>query len=107
VANPGFVRLAASYWRTGAAEMWRDLSKRSFANALRRYVPDLRDDDLLPGPSGVRAQALTRDGSLVDDFVITAGPRVINVWNAPSPAATSSLAIGGYIAQQAETAFGL
>ena len=103
----GFGRLALRYWITGAGEMWRDLSRRAFARSLRRYVPELGDDDLVPGPSGVRAQALAADGTLVDDFVITAGPRAVHVWNAPSPAATSALAIGRVVAERAEAAFGL
>lgn len=104
---PGFWRLARRYWRTGAAEMWRDVSRHAFGAALRRYVPEIRDDDLLPARSGVRAQALARDGRLVDDFAFTTSRRTIHVRNAPSPAATSSLAIADYIAERAEEAFGL
>jgi len=97
LAFPGFWRLAARYWRTGAAEMWRDLSRRAFARALQRHVPTLRTDDLVGHFSGVRAQAVAADGSLVDDFTITGRGRVVHVRNAPSPAATSSLAIGDVI----------
>jgi L-2-hydroxyglutarate oxidase LhgO len=97
LAFPGFWRLAARYWRTGAAEMWRDLSRRAFARALQRYVPALSTGDLVGHASGVRAQAVASDGSLVDDFTITGGGRVVHVRNAPSPAATSSLAIGEVI----------
>ncbi len=104
---PGFWRMAGRYWRTGAAELWRDYVKGAFLAALRRYDPDLRADDLLPGPSGVRAQAVRRDGSLVDDFVLDVSERAIHVRNAPSPAATSSLAIGAHIADAADAAFGL
>jgi L-2-hydroxyglutarate oxidase LhgO len=100
----GFRRLARRYWRTGAAEMWRDWSSRSFLAAVRRYLPDIGPDDLGPGPSGVRAQALAADGSLVEDFLFTERPRVLHVRNAPSPAATASLAIGRVIAERAERA---
>lgn len=99
---PGFRKLARRYWRTGGAEMYRDLSKRSFLKELQRYMPDLRPDDLLPGPSGVRAQALAPDGSLVDDFVVDRQVGALHVRNAPSPAATSSLAIAELIADAVE-----
>jgi L-2-hydroxyglutarate oxidase len=94
LTDPGFLRLAAKYWRTGAGEMWRSLSKHAFAKALSRLVPEIRDDQLVSSPAGVRAQALARDGSMVDDFLIEEHGRVINVLNAPSPAATSALSIG-------------
>jgi (S)-2-hydroxyglutarate dehydrogenase len=103
----GFWHMAMAHWRMGAGEVWRDLARHAFANALRRYVPELRDDDLLPGPAGNRAQAVDADGSLVDDFRITASGRSIHVRNAPSPAATSSLAIGEMIATHARRRFGL
>ena len=93
VSYRGFRALASKYWRTGAAELARDLSKGMFLDALRRYVPDLRADDLLPGPSGVRAQAIDAEGRMVDDFAFDHADRVLNVRNAPSPAATSSLAL--------------
>jgi L-2-hydroxyglutarate oxidase LhgO len=94
----GFRRLAAKYWRTGLDEMIRDFSKRAFLASLRAYVPELELADLLPGPSGVRAQALAEDGTLVDDFVVDRQDGVLHVRNAPSPAATSSLAIAAMIA---------
>ena len=103
----GFQRLAAKFWRTGLAEMYRDVSKTAFLNALRRYMPELRADDLLPGPSGVRAQALAPDGALVEDFVVDEQGDTLHVRNAPSPAATSSLAIAEMIADAAERAFKL
>ncbi len=103
----GFLALAGKYWRTGIGEMYRDFSKPAFLRALQRYVPDLTEDDLIEGPSGVRAQALSRDGKLVDDFVIDGDARVMHVRNAPSPAATSSLAIGAYIADRAAESFHL
>lgn len=102
LAFPGFRKLARRYWRTGGAEMYRDLSKRGFLKELQRYMPDLRPDDLLPGPSGVRAQALAPDGSLVDDFVVDRQVGALHVRNAPSPAATSSLAIAELIADAVE-----
>jgi L-2-hydroxyglutarate oxidase LhgO len=107
LTNPGFLRLAVRFWRTGAAELWRDLSKRAFHAALRRYVPELRRDQLIFGPSGVRAQALDRDGTLVDDFRLGGSAHLLHVRNAPSPAATASLAIGGNLAERAIDRFGL
>ncbi len=100
----GFRKLATKYWKTGLAEMWRDVSKRAFLASLRDYVPELELDDLLPGPSGVRAQALAEDGTLVDDFVVDHDGGVLHVRNAPSPAATSSLAIAELIADAVDKA---
>lgn len=91
---PGFLRLAARHWRSGLREMGRSLSKAAFVRALRRLVPDISADDLEPAPAGVRAQAVAPDGGLVDDFLFVDGERVVNVCNAPSPAATASLEIG-------------
>jgi len=99
---PGFLRLARKYWRTGLAEMWRDVSRRAFWQSLQSYVPEIRPNDLLPGPAGVRAQALAEDGTLVDDFVVHYTDGVVHVRNAPSPAATSSLAIAELIADAVE-----
>jgi (S)-2-hydroxyglutarate dehydrogenase len=107
VSYPGFLRLAGRFWRTGLAEMWRDASRAAFTRELQRYLPDLRPDQLRFGPTGVRAQALNRDGSLADDFDLAGGDRVMHVRNAPSPAATSSLAIGSRLANQAIDRFGL
>ena len=98
---PGFWRFAARHVRTGAAEVWRDLSKRAFVQDIQRYVPAVTEADVRFGPSGIRAQALGRDGRLLDDFVIEGSGRIVHVVNAPSPAATSSLAIGAHIAQLA------
>lgn len=95
---PAFWRLATRYWRTGAAEMWRSASRRAFARALQRLVPEVTAADLRPGGAGVRAQALDRTGHLVDDFHIVEAERQIHVLNAPSPAATASLAIGAHLA---------
>jgi L-2-hydroxyglutarate oxidase LhgO len=108
VGYAGFRRMAGKFWRTGLMELQRDFSKRAFLRSLQRYIPALSIADLLPGPSGVRAQALDRSGRLVDDFVVNVQEgRIIHVRNAPSPAATSSLAIGRLIAERAEEAFGL
>jgi (S)-2-hydroxyglutarate dehydrogenase len=94
---PGFVRMAAKYWRVGAGEMWRSFSKAAFVKALQRLMPEIRSEHLTPARSGVRAQAISMSGDMVDDFVIQASDNVINVNNAPSPAATSSLNIGNII----------
>jgi (S)-2-hydroxyglutarate dehydrogenase len=97
VAWPGFRRFAREHWRTGAEEMVGSLSRRAFVAAARRYVPELETSDVVAGPSGVRAQALGIDGALVDDFRITRRGSVTSVRNAPSPGATSSLAIAEYV----------
>lgn len=97
---PGFLRLAARHWKMGLGEMWRSISKRAFVRALQRLMPEITADDLVAAPSGVRAQALQRDGSLVDDFLIRASDRCVNVLNAPSPAATSSLNIGRLVVEE-------
>ena len=101
LTDRGFLRLAGRYLPTGIAEMWRDWSKSAFVRQLQRYVPELRPDQVTFGPSGVRAQALARNGTLVDDFAFSGGSRVLHVRNAPSPAATSSLAIGSVLADEA------
>ncbi len=93
----GFRTFARRNWRTGISEMERDLRRSSFLRSLQRYIPELTADDLLPGPSGVRAQALTEQGDMVDDFVIDEQPGILHLRNAPSPAATSSLQIGTYV----------
>ena len=107
VTYRGFRTLARRYWRMGAGEMWRDWWKRAFVADLRRFVPALSPDHLVFGPSGVRAQALQADGSMVDDFLLGGSERVLHVYNAPSPAATSSLAIGRVLAGEAIDRFGL
>ena len=101
LTNRGFLRLATRYLGTGLAEMWRDWWKPAFVRELQRYVPEVQADQLVFGPSGVRAQALERDGTLVDDFVLGGSGRILHVRNAPSPAATSSLAIGAMLATTA------
>jgi len=100
LSNPGFLKLAAKYWRTGIGEMWRSVNKRAFVKALQRLVPEITPNDLHSSPAGVRAQALQRDGKLADDFIIEKSDRVTNVLNAPSPAATASLNIGKLIVGQ-------
>jgi L-2-hydroxyglutarate oxidase len=97
---PGFWKLARKYYRDGTMEMVRSLSKRAFVKSLQQLVPEVTEGDLVPTHSGVRAQALMRDGKLVDDFLIVNGENSIHVCNAPSPAATASLEIGRFIAKQ-------
>jgi len=103
----GFWRLAKRHWRMGLGELWRSWSKRAFVAALERLVPELTVADVHRGGAGVRAQALGPDGSLLDDFRIVEAARMIHVLNAPSPAATASLAIGESIADLAERRFNL
>jgi len=97
---PGFWKLARKHYRDGMMEMLRSVSKRAFAKGLQQLVPEVNEDDLIPTHSGVRAQALMADGRLVDDFLIVNGKNSIHVCNAPSPAATASLEIGRFIANQ-------
>jgi L-2-hydroxyglutarate oxidase LhgO len=103
----GFQRLALRFWRMGAAELWRDLSRRAYVREMQRYLPAIRADQVRFGPSGVRAQAVTHDGAMVDDFSLGGKGRVLHVRNAPSPAATSSLAIGRMLAETAIERFSL
>lgn len=97
---PGFWSLARRHWRAGAAEMRRSASRRAFAQAARRLLPGLRDEDLVPAGAGVRAQAVGRGGRLVDDFLIRSSGHTLHVLNAPSPAATASLSIGAELARR-------
>ena len=97
---PGTRRLVRRHWRAGLAELRGSLSRTAFLAAAREFVPALRDDDVVPAPAGVRAQAVDRDGSLVDDFRIHEAGPVVAVRNAPSPAATSALAIGEHVAER-------
>lgn len=103
----GFWKMAGKYWKTGAGEFYRSFSKAAFVRALQRLLPELTMEDLVPGGAGVRAQAVTPEGALVDDFRIERAPRMIHVLNAPSPAATSSLSIGDTIAGLAREQFDL
>jgi L-2-hydroxyglutarate oxidase LhgO len=107
VAFPGFWRMAGRYWRQGMAEYHRSLSKTAFLRSLQRLVPDLRDEDILPGGSGVRAQALDRQGNLLDDFQVVRTGNVIHMCNVPSPAATASIVIGRQIWEMVVNAFGV
>lgn len=97
VRTPAFWRFARQHWRTGIREMYGSLSKRRFIAGARAYVPEIRDDDVVPGPAGIRAQALEADGALVDDFRISVRDRIVLLRNAPSPAATSALAIAEHV----------
>jgi (S)-2-hydroxyglutarate dehydrogenase len=104
---PGFWRMAGRLWRMALHEMVQTWSRRAFTAALRRLIPEISARDTARGTYGVRAQAVGRDGRLLDDFAIVEGPGSLHVLNAPSPAATASLAIGDDIAARAVTAFGL
>lgn len=105
LAWPGFQKVAAKYWRTGMGEMYRSFSKAAFTKALQKLLPEIQEGDLVEGGAGVRAQACDRNGGLVDDFLILEDTGVINVCNAPSPAATSSLAIGETVSKLALSRF--
>lgn len=96
----GFIKIAMQYWKDGSYEMYRSFSKRAFVKAMQTLIPSITGNDVTKGGAGVRAQACTKDGKLVDDFLILEQERVINVCNAPSPAATSSLAIGETITKK-------
>ena len=104
LGSRGFRRLARAHWRMGAAEMWGSLSRRAFIARARDFIPALSAADVEPAPAGVRAQALDPDGSLVDDFRITRTGGLVLVRNAPSPAATSSLAIAEYVVEATQGA---
>jgi L-2-hydroxyglutarate oxidase len=102
----GFWHMARKYWKTGVAELYRSLSKRAYCQALQELVPEVQPNDLLPGGSGVRAQAVEPSGALVDDFRIVQAPRMIHLLNAPSPGATASISIGQTLARLAAPALG-
>jgi L-2-hydroxyglutarate oxidase len=102
---PGFVRLARRHWRLGLIEIYRDLFRHAYAAQAQRYLPELRAADLVPAPAGIRAQALARNGNLADDFLFAESRRVLHVRNAPSPAATSSLAIAERVVARAIAVF--
>ena len=97
---PGFIKLASKYWKTGLGEIWRSLSKQAFVKALSVLVPEIKSEDLKKAPAGVRAQAVSVDGSMVDDFYFSRNGNVLNVCNAPSPAATASLNIAKVISEK-------
>jgi len=101
LAWPGFQKVAMKYWKTGMGEMYRSFSKAAFTKALQKLIPEIQESDLTTGGAGVRAQACDRNGGLIDDFLILEDERTINVLNAPSPAATSSLSIGETVGNMA------
>ncbi|HEY2920901.1 MAG TPA: L-2-hydroxyglutarate oxidase [Candidatus Binatia bacterium] len=107
VSFKGFWAMTGKYWQTGFGELYRSLSKSAFVHALQKLLPEIRESDLVPGGAGVRAQAVSASGALVDDFVIKQSPRAIHILNAPSPGATASLAIGQSIAEMAAKNFEL
>ena len=104
---PGFWRMARRYWKMGGYELYRSASKAAFVRSLQKLVPDVRAGDIERGGAGVRAQAVSPDGSLVDDFKISVTKAAVHVVNAPSPGATASLAIGRHVAGVAAETFGL
>ncbi len=101
LAWPGFRKVALKYWQTGLGEYYRSFSKAAFTKALQKLIPEIREEDLKEGSAGVRAQACDRTGGLIDDFMILEDQHIINVCNAPSPAATSSLSIGRTVSEMA------
>jgi len=107
LAFPGLWRMARQHWRNALGEWHRSLSKSAFVRALQRLLPEIGEKDLVPGGSGVRAQALKPDGALVDDFQFVPSGKVLHVLNVPSPAATASLMIGKTIVDMAATSLGL
>ncbi len=102
---PGLSKIAAKYWRIGVGEIWRSLSKGAFVKALQRLVPEVTSNHLMPYPAGVRAQAVTPDGLILDDFAFTESAKVVNVINAPSPGATASLSIGKIVVERLSKRF--
>ena len=107
VSFRGFWAITAKYWQTGMGELYRSLSKAAFVRALQKLLPEIQERDLVPGGAGVRAQAVSASGALIDDFVIQQSRNAIHVLNAPSPGATASLAIGRQICEMAEKNFAL
>jgi L-2-hydroxyglutarate oxidase LhgO len=107
VTFPGFWKMSMKHWKTGMSEMNRSYRKSVFVKDLQKLIPEIRAEDLASGGAGVRAQAVARDGALLDDFSITRGRNAVHVLNAPSPGATSSLAIGEYLVDLAAEAFGI
>ncbi len=105
LSYPGFRKLAGRYWKMGLGEMWRSASKSAFVHALQRLIPDIRSEHLEEAPAGIRAQALAPDGALLDDFAFHESPRIVNVINAPSPAATSALSIAETVIDKLEEHF--
>ena len=102
LSYPGFLKVAAKYWKEGWDEMKRSYSKKLFTRSLQKMIPEIQEEDLVPGGSGIRAQAITKEGKLVDDFLIIKEENILHIGNAPSPAATASLSIADYIIEQLE-----
>jgi (S)-2-hydroxyglutarate dehydrogenase len=100
VLYTGFIWMSLRHWRTGFGEMWRGWSKRAFVKALQRLIPAIKPEHLVTAPAGVRAQAVAPDGTLLDDFAFCETARIVNVINAPSPAATASLSIGKSVVEK-------
>src|SRR4029077_1367670 len=96
----GTWKMASRYWRTGLEEMWRSFSRPAFVRALQRLIPEIRNDQLAPAPAGVRAQAVSRKGDIIDDWIIDETDRVVNVENAPSHATTAALNIGRLVVER-------
>lgn len=103
---PGFIKVASKYWKTGMGEMYRSYSKSAFTKALQELIPEIEKKDLVKGGAGVRAQACDKKGGLIDDFLVVEHDKFINIGNAPSPAATSSLSIGQRVAEMAVNRLG-
>ncbi len=99
ISFPGFWKMGKKYYRTGFHEFYRSLSKSAFVSSLQKLIPEINDDDIVPYKAGVRAQAVDRNGNLVDDFRIIENENMVHILNAPSPAATASLSIGDKIAK--------
>lgn len=105
LAFPGFWKMAKQHWRMGVMEMHRSISEAAFVKALQKLIPEIRAEDVTPGRAGIRAQALDETGKLLDDFRLVEREGMLHVLNAPSPAATASLAIGRYLAEAADRVF--
>ena len=105
ITYPGFQKMAIKHWKMGWGEMWRSYNKRAFVKALKRLIPEIEASHLVSAPAGIRAQAVSEEGGLVDDFLIEENSRIINVCNAPSPAATASLNIGSTIVEKISDRF--
>jgi L-2-hydroxyglutarate oxidase len=100
ITYPGFWTLASRHWQEGLQEIIRSFSKAAFVHSLQQLIPEVTADDIIPNPAGIRAQALKKNGQLVEDFLIIEGEKMLQVCNAPSPAATASLEIGKAIAEK-------
>ena len=105
ITYPGFQKMAIKHWKMGWGEMWRSYNKGAFVKALKRLIPEIEASHLISAPAGIRAQAVSPEGGLVDDFLIQENKRIINVCNAPSPAATASLNIGSTIVKKLAARF--